>query len=492
MTIAVDLALLLGFLGMLGAALVPRAWVAAALAAPRSRGSAWCLVLFTVLTAGLLANYFLLLVLGRLSWVAATGVALGFASLAFRRLGAHGRGKAGAGPASPRPDAISAKGGDTPRSPRLNGVAAPWPEAVGWLAAAMLWGALIIWTLALPITEWDPKSIWFFHAKIIYFAGGLFRDSGWTMPLLSFSQPDYPKLLPGLAAQAAWVLSYWNEYVPKLSLVVLQAVALIGLLAAATTRFVALLLMAGIVVFNAPSFTPGYADIFLAVHACCATVMLTGAVSDRRDELLLPGLLSCAMLPALKNEGILLALIILAAVGCVALQRRKRGGWSAMAPRAAAIAAIAFLPAVIWVVLRGSWDIHGQAAFGADFWTRVQDRPAAEIAAILAEVAKQGKMVSSTVIIALAALYLRRRLPAATLVCLAVGALYFSGLVLVYIGTPNPLVWHLSTSASRTALSIHAVLYAGLAIALDAVLRALSMERGEPGNASRVLTVNRP
>jgi hypothetical protein len=452
LTIAASLALL-GYLLLLGAALVPRSWMAAVLSAPgRSRVGAWSLILFSILTAGLLANYGLLLVLGHLAWVPVAAIALAIIRLSF--------------------DALR----------RARGSAPPWvtraaagplenPGTAGGVVAIFLYGALVIWTMALPIVEWDPKSIWFFHAKIIYFAGGLFRDGGWTLPMLSFSQPDYPKLLPGLAAQVAWAVSYWNEYVPKLSLLALQAAAITALLAMSGTRLVALLLLAGIVVFNATSLTPGYVDAFLAVNACCATVMLTRVVSDDRGDLLLPGLLACAMLPALKNEGILLALIIIAVTCGLALGVRDRAWWRAMAPRALITAVIVFFPPVLWMLMRSLWQIHALENFGPEFWARVQGRSGADIASILAELAKQGKMLSSAVIIGIAALILRRRLPAPTLACIAVGTLYFLGLSLVYTGTSAPLAWHLDTSASRTALSIQAILYAGMAMAIDAVLR---------------------
>ena len=50
------------------------------------------------------------------------------------------------------------------------------------------------------VTHWDARSIWFFQAKIIYFAGALTSDSPWTT--LEFAHSEYPKLLPTLAARA--------------------------------------------------------------------------------------------------------------------------------------------------------------------------------------------------------------------------------------------------------------------------------------------------
>jgi hypothetical protein len=72
--------------------------------------------------------------------------------------------------------------------------------------------------LCEPLREWDARSIWFFHAKMIYEANSIGLSAGWQHPSIIFSHPDYPKLLPALAAQVTYVMGFWNEYIPKTSL----------------------------------------------------------------------------------------------------------------------------------------------------------------------------------------------------------------------------------------------------------------------------------
>ncbi|WP_286818477.1 hypothetical protein [Desulfobacter sp. UBA2225] len=67
-----------------------------------------------------------------------------------------------------------------------------------------------------PLQGWDARSIWFFHAKMIWTAETI--NAGWNHPSVQFSHVGYPKLVPVLTAQIAYVLGYWNEYAPKLSL----------------------------------------------------------------------------------------------------------------------------------------------------------------------------------------------------------------------------------------------------------------------------------
>ena len=75
--------------------------------------------------------------------------------------------------------------------------------------------------LSEPLSHWDARSIWFFHAKMIWTEGALRRSTGWNHSSLAFSNPDYPKLVPTIAAQLAYVKGYWNEFFPKGSLLVM-------------------------------------------------------------------------------------------------------------------------------------------------------------------------------------------------------------------------------------------------------------------------------
>src|SRR6266436_7599569 len=65
--------------------------------------------------------------------------------------------------------------------------------------------------LSEPILHSDARFIWFFHAKMIWAEGALSRSGGWNHPSLAFSNPDYPELVPAIAAQLAYLKGYWNE-----------------------------------------------------------------------------------------------------------------------------------------------------------------------------------------------------------------------------------------------------------------------------------------
>jgi len=73
---------------------------------------------------------------------------------------------------------------------------------------------LIIICLGTPISDWDPRTTWFFHAKRIFYDESLFSiiDN-----YAKHSHNDYPTLAPAFASSLATLVGYWNEVLPKIS-----------------------------------------------------------------------------------------------------------------------------------------------------------------------------------------------------------------------------------------------------------------------------------
>ena len=103
--------------------------------------------------------------------------------------------------------------------------------------ALVLLACLPLWAffLARPLWAFDARNLWFFHGRII-FAEGHFPTHKWAnllcLPAGNFSVcscPDYPKLIGILAAYVAHLLGYWNEYLPKLAIIVLHVIELVGI-----------------------------------------------------------------------------------------------------------------------------------------------------------------------------------------------------------------------------------------------------------------------
>ena len=73
---------------------------------------------------------------------------------------------------------------------------------------------IILMSLGTPTFEWDPRSIWLFHAKRIFYDQSIFSvlDN-----YAAFSHNDYPALAPAFASSLAVLVGHWNEVFPKLS-----------------------------------------------------------------------------------------------------------------------------------------------------------------------------------------------------------------------------------------------------------------------------------
>lgn len=190
----------------------------------------------------------------------------------------------------------------------------------------VLWGALIavgFWFQMVgdPIKEWDARSIWFLHAKMIYYSGGWDLQAGWLNPAMDFSHPDYPVLIPVMAAQLATLIGGWNEYFPKLSFffLVLPLVFLGLRFALEPGR-----LWSGIFLFCFFFFSPdswlsnGYMDGFVGLLGGVAVVHLVMALErsrtgNRSDVWIAMGVLG--LLSGLKSEGIYFSVIALGVSG---------------------------------------------------------------------------------------------------------------------------------------------------------------------------------
>ena len=348
---------------------------------------------------------------------------------------------------------------------------------LGWLAwltiavLAVLYAALILF---LPLNDWDARSIWLFHGKMIFYNGqAMNAAAGWDQPLAAFSHPGYPEMAPVLTAQFAALAGFWNEYFPKAGLLALLVPALIGLfsfirkpgLSGVYLLAMALFLLGGML-WN------GYVDGYLALYAGLACLFL-GRWLTSNDQLdALSGIAALAVTASLKNEGDLL--ILTAAISLAALllfQRRTLGPLKDLiAGRTWFITAAAFLGPLVWLVLKHRWHLPSEVpASPTDLQlisTRISQGAVSTIVVALlltAEVAKAAGILACTLI---AAWFVKKRIPAAAWFLALTAALYGSAMFWIYLTTNNDLAWHLGTSAARTMLPVIELLAAATFLCL--------------------------
>ena len=340
------------------------------------------------------------------------------------------------------------------------------------LGLAALFLLLANQVLIDPLWAWDARSIWFFHAKLIYYAGGLFRDDAWQLSAHAFSHVDYPKLVPVLVARAAQCAGLWNEHAPKAGLLPLLAVALLGLGAAPRRPigFFFLLLSALAAVHGL--LWIGYVDGYLALFAATALLFLARWLARGASGDLAAGLVQLGIVASLKNEGLVLAACILAPAAGAWAWRRKHGAAEPVG-RAAAVAALGLAAVSGWLFRRALWQLEGDlqpASLIGRAAERLENGEATLRVAgalLLDPRLTHAAIVLAAVLVAL--VLLRLRVPRVAALPLVAALAYTAVLFGVYLGTPYDLDWHLVTSAPRTALPLVTAVIASTFLLIDAL-----------------------
>ena len=353
-----------------------------------------------------------------------------------------------------------------------------------WTVAAVVLVMLAFPNVAVPLhdtplREWDARSMWFFHGKVIHLHGRVFVPF-FVDPLYKWSIPGYPLLLPAQAAWTAFFQGGWNDYSCK-SFLLFNFAAYVQLfwLVLRHSRIhwlIGVLLTA--VLFDQGTFgyVSGYAD-----HHCAIALVLALAVlslrSRRRHMPLFVLLLAYA--GNAKNEGtgyviLLGALVFAAAMVTIWRRPRMRGVLQPALLRSLLPGIVLFaLPVALWWTFKGIHGIHNRynlvERFGdAGSVLQLLGERSSTIGAWFLDYYSSGAipMVLATIVLLLILrLRLGRRCVRAAPGCahglllwgafLAVNCLIF----LVFAMTPEDVTWHLRTAGDRLLFLPHILLF---------------------------------
>ena len=293
-----------------------------------------------------------------------------------------------------------------------------------------------------PITAWDARSIWFFHAKRMFFDGSIAARLD-NYP--EWSRAGYPDLVPAAAASIATLFGVWNEVLPKVALLLALAPPIVVLMSRCVPLPVKMLMIGSIVLVARDQLLNGYMDAHLALYVAAAAVLTREAMAMRFPPAhFTPAfvLLGCAA--AIKDEGIVMALLLLAPLALLLHRTRARGAELA---KAVSVAAFAGLPILLWKLQVSAANIPGLADAGA--------------------LARGGsRLAGPEPLLIFSALLSETRLALVALLLLAllVGKLervlwyfvvgYLTVLFVVYMTTPYDVLWQLSTSVDRVTLVV--------------------------------------
>ena len=324
-----------------------------------------------------------------------------------------------------------------------------WRKSNMWVLFATI-SVFVVITLGSSIAVWDARSIWFFHAKRIFFDATLYAQldkyPGW-------SHSDYPTLFPALAASVARAFGYWNETLPKLAVVLILTPALLFFASAFRTASFNFLL-AGVLIVCGSTLLNGNVDAILALYCAAASVLLAKIYCNAFDRvettpcwyLNAMFALFLANILLLKNEGLLAALMLWV---CWLPHLYSRPAKSAISQLA-----ILSLPFIFYFFVWKLPLINNQIT-GDTFLPGMQARLFATLsnADDLIELTATFARICGFYIACLAlivAFSIRQKMairviPIAVFIC---G--YWAALFVIYLMSPHGLTWILATSADRT------------------------------------------
>ena len=317
---------------------------------------------------------------------------------------------------------------------------------------------LFDWIGAHPHGRWDAWAIWNLRAKFLAAPSDGWRDA--FDPVLAWSHPDYPLLLP-LAVARGWVICGEPIVAVPIALSLAFAVATVltvvsSLLALRGAAVAAM----GLTLVVVPQFAllgaAQMADVPLAFYAVLAAAVLA-AHDPGNAELIVAGA-AAGSAAWTKNEGMLVAALLPAAYVLIRAQRESATVARRAAVRlAAGMAPALALLALFEVLLAPGNDLVAGLASGGAIANWLDGARVGFVADRMARVAVTwgGWPLGSPVwLLALLVLAPRgsgstRRLEPAVLAAGLLLLVQVAAFLSVYVMTPYPVAWHIDTSWPR-------------------------------------------
>jgi hypothetical protein len=340
---------------------------------------------------------------------------------------------------------------DGGRARRNDAMRSAAPLAVYLVPALLVLAVTILFT---PLSSWDARSIWFFHAKMLASIGGFAADPYWASPEIAYSAVGHPKLLPAAGAVFPAIFGVWNEFVPKAGLLLLAFPLLAALAGFARGRAEGLVFGVALVLACFGLLTNGLADGYHGAFAALGTASLlhaaTGENAAPGDAM--RGILCFGIALSLKVEAMpALAVCGASVVAAFAMARRP---WPAFDRATAAMACLAASAPILWIARRIAWGlgetvhVNFDGAWPSRAIASVERWP--EVASALWGASGVWRYaVVAALAIAIAAA-VRRRPPAAALWRVAAANLYLLVISVLYLGTTADLRWLIAVTFDRT------------------------------------------
>jgi len=225
--------------------------------------------------------------------------------------------------------------------------------------------------LGTPISEWDPRSTWFFHAKRIFYDHSIFSVLDNYAP---FSHNDYPTLAPAFAASLAKIVGHWNEIFPKLSFTIMFLPPL--LLVSNLYKETKAIFFLSIVTFTIGRFLyNGWADGLVAIYFGTSGLLiyllfLSDIQIYKKKIYYLISFCFFITLTLIKSEGLALLLILFLTTTSISLFEGKlKSNFLILL-----VLSFSFVPILLWKYFCFSEGIGAHYIFESNFMLNFTSR----------------------------------------------------------------------------------------------------------------------
>ena len=347
---------------------------------------------------------------------------------------------------------------------------------IKWVGFAFLCLLFLGPILANSLYDWDARAIWFFHAKMIFWAKSVGLSAGWLHPSVILDHMDYPNLVPTLAAQISFIMGFWNENLPKLSLLFMLIPVVLWLFTFSrkSFSFVFLLLLFPFSIY--PLIWNGYMDGYLAFYFAIAMLLYGRYLKTSQTIDLISSIYCLLFLFYIKNEGALAALCGIFTIILIAFLHKKpislrklfQNNWKYLLAFI-----IAILPFGIWTFYKQKWGLTNDLQLGTKdsflrIFTHLSDGTIKQVLSAQFNQIETALMILS--LLYFVRIVWKKRIPKESLPALITALIYSLGITVIYLLTPYELSWQLTTSIERTMLSANCCIYIGCYFLLDTLI----------------------
>lgn len=321
---------------------------------------------------------------------------------------------------------------------------------------------LILATLLVPISEWDARSIWFFHGKILYYSEGLFSADVWGNSFYGFSHPHYPKLFPVLIGATADFSGLWNEFFPKITVGLFAF--LVGIYTLSMNFNLPLSLVVLLTCLGIPEAYSwnGYVDAYVSAFSFLGLLALAQFIHKRKEIFLFLAVSSFGLVLNLKNEGLALCfgimLTFILAHYKIMLENKK----SVLKSLLVVLPALGAF--VAWSITKNKLGISGYFQFNSSMIDAIGLRLADGTSLIFILKKVGGRVLPGIALFVISAIFLKGQFKIKKSLSnywlLALWLYYLLVIFIIYLGTPLDLNWHVNHSVTRVTFVLNTIMIA--------------------------------